>query len=68
MTAPEIARRLTPAQIRALRDVPNSDRWDWSALLDAEEQVGAEFTQAPGPTLTPLGREVLAELDKEAGK
>ena len=80
MTDPtEIAAKLTPAQVRALRDLQRfhgqnyseCSNSDWEALVAAEvkpEIVGWNDT-AHRTEITPLGRAVLAALDaKEAGK
>ncbi len=66
MTAAEIAAKLTPAQIRALRD-PNGKHliitmWALCIAYRLIEQSGPQQLQ-----LTDFGREVLAVI-KEAGK
>lgn len=67
MTDPAaIAKKLTEAQKRALRDMPNCGMYDWLDLCLAETAMGvALIDAAPGVPLTPLGRAVLAEIDKE---
>lgn len=67
MTDPaEIAARLTPAQVRALRDPWVCSRHDFIALTDAEAWAGIDLLKHN--PLTRLGRAVLAALDAmEAG-
>lgn len=65
--AAEIAAKLTPAQIRALRD-PEGVKWDWERLVRLEAKLKVDLLNIVGDDLTPLGRAVLAALDaKEAG-
>lgn len=65
--AAEIAAKLTPAQIRALRN-PERVFWDWERLVRLEIKLKVDLLNIVGDDLTDLGRAVLAALDaKEAG-
>ncbi len=73
MTPAEIAKRLTPAQVRALRDLlkfhgrdySECTEADWQALVSAEHKPElVDWNELSHRTeITPLGRAVLAELD-----
>jgi hypothetical protein len=62
MTPAEIAKKLTKAQVRALRDPKRCWDEDWFSFVAAEGQFGALLRLDLNPT--PLGCAVLAELDK----
>jgi hypothetical protein len=64
MTPAEIAKKLTPAQVRALRD-PSGCSWQSyrSAEIFEHRHSVCLLGKFPDPKLTDLGRAVLAELD-----
>ena len=61
MTPAEIAKTLTPAQVRALRD-PNGNVDDWNALMTWHKDL-LTWDKVWRPS--DLGRAVLAALDGE---
>jgi len=69
MTPAEIAAKLTPGQVRALRDPRGCSRKDFGELACAALEIAPQrFFEAQAPftppfTYTPLGRAVLAALD-----
>lgn len=64
LTPAEIAKKLTPAQVRALRDPAKCSRMDFVALLPLLSQLNLEgYRLLSYRGYTPLGRAVLAELD-----
>ena len=75
-TPAEIAKKLTPAQVRALRDLQKyrgrdyseCSASDWEALVSAEikPEVVDWNDKANRSEITPLGQAVLAALDGEA--
>lgn len=64
MTPTEIAAKLTEAEKRALRGLKKVPHEDIVALIHAERECGSHFFNRDYD-LNPLGRDVLAELDKE---
>ncbi len=67
MTPAEIAAKLTPAQVRALRD-PEGTLYE-HGVADIYHDFGLIESKWRGErTLTPIGRAVLAELDKDAAQ
>ena len=69
MDAAQIAAKLTPAQVRALRDLNNSDITPFAELCDMRRELGINLIDNLGYVPSALGRAVLAALDaKEAGK
>jgi len=77
MTPREIADKLTPAQVRALRDLKKfhgrsyseCSNSDWDALVSAgiKPEIVAWSDDSHRSEITPLGRAVLSCLDGEVG-
>jgi hypothetical protein len=67
MTPAEIAAKLTPAQVRALRDLPSAGAVALFSLCDFEDEHLSGFhlfdVKVRPFAPTKLGRAVLAELD-----
>ena len=69
MTSPaDIAARLTPAQVRALKDPDGCDSDDYLALEAFEVALGEDLVEwtfsAKKYSVHPLGMDVLAELER----
>ncbi|NBT32733.1 MAG: hypothetical protein EBT13_12770 [Rhodobacteraceae bacterium] len=66
MTPAEIAKKLTPAQVRALRDPSGCGFADWQELADFDFFNPGRFALLHdyGDKSTDLGRAVLAELER----
>ena len=67
MTPAQIAKAMSPALRRALRD-PEGVKWDWERLVRFEAKMKIDLMNIVGDELTDLGLAVLAELDREARK
>ena len=65
MTPAEIAAKLTPAQVRALRDPINCTDEDFEAFC--LDPITMDLADISPLRISPLGREVLAVIE-EAGK